>query len=270
MTTDPAMSTRYFAAEAEATDELGRLRLIEATYDATTFRILDAIGVGVGWRCLEVGAGGGSVTRWLSERVGPSGQVVAADLDPRFLGGCREPNIEVRRCDITRDDIEQARYDLIHCRTLLMHLDDPVAVLGRMAAALRPGGWLLAEEPDLQLMHSVDGDHPLAEGFDVCTRNGAQSGLAMGVFDPYFGRSLFAHVARLGFVEIQNEGSSVIVRGGEPLSQMWMQSWDVLSRGMLETEAVTDAQLAELRRALQDPTFTYYNPLMLSVWGRKP
>jgi predicted O-methyltransferase YrrM len=72
----------YFAADAAARDELARLRLIEADCDPHTLRYLTAIGVGAGWRCLEVGAGGGSVVHWLSRQVGAKGQVVAADLDP--------------------------------------------------------------------------------------------------------------------------------------------------------------------------------------------
>jgi ubiquinone/menaquinone biosynthesis C-methylase UbiE len=105
MTNDPG-GIGYFAAQAEALDEVARLQLIEAECDPQTFRFLDALGVGVGWRCLEVGAGAGSVVRWLSRRVGPSGQVVAADIDPKFLGQPHEPNIEVRRFDITSDGLE--------------------------------------------------------------------------------------------------------------------------------------------------------------------
>jgi SAM-dependent methyltransferase len=148
MTTDAVEGGRYFAADAEADDELARLKLLEALCDPWTFRHLDGIGVRQGWRCLEVGAGAGSVVRWLSERVGPTGKVVAADLDPRFLGDISAGNVEVRRCDITQDDIEPASYDLVHCRALLMQMDDPADVLRRMATALRPGGWLVAEDGD--------------------------------------------------------------------------------------------------------------------------
>ena len=134
MTTDAAEGGRYFAADAEADDELARLKLLEALCDPWTFRCLAGIGVRQGWRCLEVGAGAGSVVRWLSDRLGVAGRVVAADLDPRFLGDLRAPNVEVRRCDITQDDVEPASYDLVHSRALLMHVDDPAGVLRRMAA----------------------------------------------------------------------------------------------------------------------------------------
>ena len=164
MTTDAAEGGRYFAADAEADDELARLKLLEALCDPWTFRCLDGIGVRQGWRCLEVGAGAGSVVRWLSERVGSAGRVVAVDLDPRFLGDLRAPNVEVRRCDITQDDIEPAAYDLVHCRALLMHMNDPADVLRRMVAALRPGGWLVAEDADLGIVESLDSRSPAGRG----------------------------------------------------------------------------------------------------------
>ena len=87
MVVDSDDGGRYFAADYEQSQERERLRRLEAMSDRTTIRALDTVGVGPGWHCLEVGAGGGSVARLLGERVGPTGRVVAADLDPRFLDG---------------------------------------------------------------------------------------------------------------------------------------------------------------------------------------
>jgi chemotaxis methyl-accepting protein methylase len=73
--------------------------------------------------------------------------VVAADIDCRFLSGLPR-NVDIRTLDIRHDELEPEGYDLIHCRALLIHLPDPVGVLRRMVAGLRPGGVLLAEESD--------------------------------------------------------------------------------------------------------------------------
>jgi ubiquinone/menaquinone biosynthesis C-methylase UbiE len=72
-------------------------------FDPVTFRNRDATGIHPGWRCLEVGAGGGSVALWLAERVGPAGHVLATDLDPGWLAPADRPVVEIRRHDITRD-----------------------------------------------------------------------------------------------------------------------------------------------------------------------
>ena len=37
--------------------------------------------------------------------------------------------------------------DLAFCRFLLMHVVDPAVVLARMRRAVRPGGWVVAQEP---------------------------------------------------------------------------------------------------------------------------
>jgi SAM-dependent methyltransferase len=260
----------YFAADAEARDELARLRLIEAECDRHTFRYLDAIGVGAGWRCLEVGAGGGSVVRWLSDRVGPKGQVVAVDIDPRFLGDLREPNVEVRRCDITADDVEPAFYDLVHSRLLLMHLVDPAGVLRRMAAALRPGGWLLAEEPDNDVAESVDPAHPLAELFNSCYRKRIEFTSAAGIMDLRFGKVLPVYMEALGLIEMGNEGIARVFHGGDPFSRMWIQAWQRLDDVVIAKGVLTKAEVADMRRAYEDPTFIYRAQLTQSVWGRKP
>lgn len=68
-----------------------RLRTLEALFDAGTIAELEARGIGRGWRCLEVGAGGGSIARWLADRVAPDGVVVATDRDTTVLDGVIAP-----------------------------------------------------------------------------------------------------------------------------------------------------------------------------------
>jgi tRNA A58 N-methylase Trm61 len=66
----------------------------------------------VGWRCLEVGGGAGSITRWLSEATGTTGRVVATDIDTRFPGDVSADNVEIRRHDVTSDPLEEDAFDL--------------------------------------------------------------------------------------------------------------------------------------------------------------
>jgi ubiquinone/menaquinone biosynthesis C-methylase UbiE len=60
-----------------------RFASLESCLDVLTTRQLSEIGVAAGWSCLEVGGGGGSIARWLGDRVGPAGQVVVTDINPR-------------------------------------------------------------------------------------------------------------------------------------------------------------------------------------------
>lgn len=81
------MNTDYVFDTSEEPRELVRLHMLERIFDAGTQRRLLATGLTSGWHCLEVGAGAGSIVRWLEQRVGPSGKVVALDTNPRFLRG---------------------------------------------------------------------------------------------------------------------------------------------------------------------------------------
>ena len=102
-----------------------------------------------GAACLEIGAGGGSIAIWLADLVGPSGRVVATDIDVRSLEAIdRSPSLEVRRHDVVQDPLEVGQFDLVHARLVLEHLPERDAVLTKLVRALRPGGWIVIEDVD--------------------------------------------------------------------------------------------------------------------------
>jgi ubiquinone/menaquinone biosynthesis C-methylase UbiE len=124
---------------------------LAALFDPATFHRVTQLGIGPGWRCWEVGAGGGTVTDWLSERVGVTGRVVATDVDVWALASSRGVNVEVLRHDLGAQEAPGSGFDLVHGRLVLEHVYDYAAGLAAMAGALRPGGWLLAESADALL-----------------------------------------------------------------------------------------------------------------------
>jgi 2-polyprenyl-3-methyl-5-hydroxy-6-metoxy-1,4-benzoquinol methylase len=133
-----------------------RLRGLEAIEDASTIEQLRMVGPLTGWQCLEVGAGAGSIARWLAASVGVAGRVVATDIDTRLL----DPSAyEVWRHDIQRDDLPRQTFDLVHLRHVLIHLDAVThpAVLRRIHQALKSGGTLLVEESDLSSWRCASG-----------------------------------------------------------------------------------------------------------------
>ena len=66
--------------------ELERLRLLESMFDPRTRELLLATGNLTGRSFLEVGAGAGSIARFMRTEVGTAGRVVAVDTNTRFLG----------------------------------------------------------------------------------------------------------------------------------------------------------------------------------------
>src|SRR5689334_25230763 len=102
-----------------------RLSLLEQHLDPMTKRRATALGLGEGWSCLEVGAGGGSIAAWLSDQVGPSGRVVATDINTALLQDLQRPNLEPRRHDILSEALPEGAFDFVHTRWLLHHLPQP-------------------------------------------------------------------------------------------------------------------------------------------------
>ncbi|HXW35979.1 MAG TPA: methyltransferase domain-containing protein [Acidimicrobiales bacterium] len=112
---------------------------------------LERLGVGPGWRCVDVGAGGGDVSVALAEIVGYEGRVYAVDSDPRARDEAAKAAAEFSQVlcitQAGEDLLLPELVDLAFCRFLLMHVLEPKAVLERMARASRPGGWVVAQEP---------------------------------------------------------------------------------------------------------------------------
>jgi hypothetical protein len=99
-----------------------RFSSLESLYDPLTTRHLVATGIEPGWRCWEIGGGGGSIGLWLSDRIGPEGHVLMTDIDPRFLAEKGRSNLEVRRHDVGLDPQPDTAFDLIHARLVLIHV----------------------------------------------------------------------------------------------------------------------------------------------------
>jgi ubiquinone/menaquinone biosynthesis C-methylase UbiE len=255
----------YVLSNTPEAPERERLDLIERQYDPLSQRRLATLGIQQGWHCLEVGAGHGSVARWLAEQVGPQGQVVATDINPRFLNEIELPNVEVRQHDIRTDPFEPGTYDLAHCRAVLTHLPDPHLAVRHMVTALRIGGWLLVEEGDLSSIRAVDAKHPLAEFFNRKTREIFERVSHASAHNPYVGCQVRGLLEEAGLTDVCNEGVALITRGGELDARGWCMTLQAgTERGLL-----SQAEYAELQSVFSDPSFSYITLTSFAAWGKR-
>jgi SAM-dependent methyltransferase len=254
--------------------ERTRLAGIESMLDSGTRRHLDAVGVSAGWRCLEVGGGGGSIVQWLCRRVGESGSVVATDLDTRFLDALGEPNLQALRHDVRTDALPEAHFDLIHSRLVLEHIPERNDVLRRLVAALRPGGWIVIEDLDCQALFASP---PRIYSY---TSNGTRQSLRVwqavvnvmrqAGYDGDFGYRLPGEFLALGLDEVGGELRAPIFRGGSPGTAAHRFSLEHLRGAILEA-GVPEDELDREIAALDDPRKLFSMPsVLMAAWARRP
>jgi SAM-dependent methyltransferase len=247
--------------------ERERLAAIEGGLDACTIACLLAIGVAPGWRCLEVGAGAGSIALWLSERVTSVGSVVATDLETSHLEKLEAANVEVRSHDITSHDLEDEAFDLVHARKVLEHLSKPEQALERMYTATKRGGWLLVEDADLvSLMHATASDPEFIQrAYAAFVRCMVANG-----YHAHLGLHLGDALRCLGLRKVQVRGWVGEWTGAGPNPSVYLRTFEkirdrVIARGEL-CEADCDRFLAEI----QSPAFRAITAVHFAAWGQRP
>jgi SAM-dependent methyltransferase len=260
-----------YAFRNARTAQRRRLEALEALLDDGSTRILAARGVAPGWSCLEVGGGGGSIARWLAERVGPEGTVLATDLDTTVLAASAAPNLEVRTHDVLVDDLPAGAFDLVHLRLVLAWVADPALALERLVAALTPGGVLVAEEMDFASVAPDPRVDPAARAAFERYLHGHHALLRdRHGFDRFYGRRVAGDLAASVLVDIGSEGRVGMWRGGEPGGLVWRLSLDQLRDGLLDGGYAEAADLDVVAAALDDPGFSFMSQVTMAAWGRRP
>ncbi|GIH29333.1 hypothetical protein Aph01nite_76430 [Acrocarpospora phusangensis] len=242
-------------------------RCLADLLDPLTFERLACTGVTAGWHCLEIGAGGGSVARWLAERVAPHGRVLATDIKPGLIPA--HPGLTVARHDIVRDPLPDEAYDLVHARLVLSHLPDRRHVLARLLRTLRPGGWLQLDEIDIThwpaLLTPGEAARELYERYLTTL---AQVLGAVGA-DPTWGRSVAQAVAEAGFTDVDPACRVEVWRPGSPGLGLLISNSHHLEDKLLAA-GMTAAALADVRELMSDPGFRAVSFTVHTVHARRP
>ena len=242
-----------------------RLSLLEEYLDPMTRRRLTKLGVSHGLRCLEVGAGSGSIASWLSEQVGPTGRVVATDIDIRFLKNMNYANLEVVTHDIRIDSLPEGAFDFVHVRWLLHHLAEPELVIRRLISAMRPGSWLLIEDVDFFPVHAsisqVYIDFMVALSRCVVSSSGR---------DCFWARALPSLLAGTGLQEVGGEGDVAIVQGGSAIAEFFALTAEQMRGRIIESGDLNAERFDEALELLKSPEFWAFGGGGVAVWGRRP
>jgi ubiquinone/menaquinone biosynthesis C-methylase UbiE len=254
----------YYFDTAEKTEK-ARLDVQAAMWDPFTFASLQDVGIAEGWRCLEIGGGTGSVAAWLVEQVGESGHVVVTDLETRWLEPLAGPNLEVRRHDVVTDPLEESVFDLIHARLVLMYLPSPDAVLAKLVAALRPGGWLVVDEQDSRTVALAHPPH--ATWTKVC--HAVMDVMRSAGADVTCGCWHASALARRGLADLSAE-TLVVQRPVPELADYLIPLVERARQAVLDAGYASAAELEEFIAAFDDEShLSTYSPIMVSARGRR-
>jgi 2-polyprenyl-3-methyl-5-hydroxy-6-metoxy-1,4-benzoquinol methylase len=265
LTSEDVVSTTLYTWENGMIAGRRRLELLEEILDAATERRFDSIGVRQGWRCLELGAGGGSACDMLCRRVGASGRVTAIDIDTRFVRFLKQlhSNLEIREENILDVDLPVEAFDLVHTRFTLVHIPQREALLEKLIATLKPGGMLFLEEPDGHSVDTLDTSawHDLTmRVLDIIDRRGS---------DILWARGLPARVLSLGLRIVRADVDLPYFQGASNQAEFWKMTWAKVRDTVVATGIDVERWNSELA-VLDDPSQIFPGLMTVSVIATKP
>jgi ubiquinone/menaquinone biosynthesis C-methylase UbiE len=244
--------------------EQERLSLLEASVDAFSIAAICAAGFRRGHRCLEIGAGSGSMAKWFARGAGDPALVTITDIDPRLLRPLAGTGIRVLQHDAVTDEFPPESFDVIHTRAVLEHIAQREEVLDRIVLWLAPGGVLVV----------VDcASFPVFSSRNPIYRNAIQACvdvLAMTGTDYEWARSFPEPLQRHGYRDV---GASVMmptIQGRTPMAKFWSLTLETLRPRIVGAKLLCDEEINRAQQLLDDPQFWDLGPGFLAAWGRRP
>lgn len=255
------MTTEYVLSN-QWERERERLDALTGGFDPASLAFCREAGLQAGARVLEVGPGTGRFAQLLADVVGPSGEVVAVDIDTTLADSLPGRTFTLVAGDVRDGSVPAGPFDLVHARLVIGHMQDRRAAIEMLVARLLPGGWLVVEDFDRVTSTTC---HPASDAY-FRVADAIWAVLAKGSFDGTYGRALFDALDDLE--DVQAEGVVELLRGDPALG---VPKWELLL-AQLEApvrEIVGDADIAEFSRLLHDPTCSVFGPVLVRARGRR-
>jgi predicted O-methyltransferase YrrM len=219
------MTNEYIFQQNKEEQELLRLRMIEEALDPTTISHLQSTGIRAGWRCLEVGAGAGSIMKWMASVVGNGGEIVAVDTNTNHLRHLSGAPYQIVEGDFLDAPLDGA-FDLAHCRYVLIHNRQSQAMLEKFSTLIKPAGFLVVEEPDFTSARLLNKD---ADPSQQRVNNAICRMFEQMQLDPAYGLSLPRKIATAGLQVLKVDSRLHVNRGGDTMARMMGESTRALS-----------------------------------------
>jgi len=257
-------------------EEYERLRKQAQMWEPPTLKIFQKIGLSEGMHCLDVGCGPGAVMRLMGELVSSTGHVTGIDED----GNAGRQAIEMLRATteshftFIEQDLETAveipgyPFDLTYARFVVTYSRDPLAMLRKMFAWTKPGGYVVVQEFDVRAW----GLYPGLEAWDKFYR--FLSGV-LSNYDRHIGYKLPVHFVNAGIGDPDGTDVTGIIGSLEQYGEFLRELYRSLMPRAVQMGITTEAESEELLENLSkaEKSEQYYSilfPLLIGVWKRKP
>jgi ubiquinone/menaquinone biosynthesis C-methylase UbiE len=251
-----------------------RLRILSRIMWPSTLNLLQRAGIRAGMTCLDIGCGGGDVSCELARLVGPSGTVIAMDIDDVKIAIAREeaaalniPNLEFRVCNLCETEA-MAEFDFVYARFLLTHLPDPGSLVAKILQALRPGGTFVVADIDFRGYFSYPESPALARYVTLYTEAVRRRG-----GDPNIGPRLPTILTAAGFENVQMSVVQPAGLDGEVklMSPLTMENIaDAVIAEDLASRTEIDRIVDELYTYARTPGTIGCMPRVVESWGQRP
>jgi SAM-dependent methyltransferase len=231
-------------------------------FDPASLAFCREAGLQQGARVLEVGPGTGRFAQLMADVVGPSGEVVAVDIDINLAASLPGRTFTLVDGDVRDGTVPAGPFDLVHARLVIGHLQDRRAAIEMLITRLRPGGWLVIEEFDRVTSTTC---HPASDSY-VRVLDAIWGVMAAGSYEGTYGRALREALGDLD--DVETDGAVELLRGddllGVPQLELILDQLEARVR-----DVVGDAAIAEFKRLMHDPTFSMFGPVLVRARGRR-
>jgi SAM-dependent methyltransferase len=234
-------------------------------------RSLELMELGAGAHVLDVGCGSGVFLPAMSLLVGRSGRVVGLDYATgllqvareRLVGAQLEDSVELVLGDAAALPFPDATFDAVHVERVLMHLPDPDRAIREMRRVTRPGGRVVAVEPDtagVRVDHPSDADaYAMIAGRDFAQIRNAAIGLEL---NRRFARAGLIDRTIVPLTSFETTYDEVMAEGDRIAARA------LVAEGAL-TEERAQAAIHALTEASDRGEFSWLGTMVIAV-GRAP
>jgi ubiquinone/menaquinone biosynthesis C-methylase UbiE len=263
-------NTRDYAIKG-GKDGKTRLNLLADVLHQHTHDLLIRAGLTEGASFLDLGCGGGNVSRLAAGIVGKNGGVTAIDFDEEIIALNRQEDLHIANLSyraLSAYDLDyQRQFDIVYARFLLSHLKDPLVVLARMKQALKPGGRVVVEDIDFA-GHFC---YPQSNAFERYLDYYSQVIRSKGA-DANIGPKLLSLLTEAGLDDVGFDVVQPVFNKGEGKWMAWI-TLDRIKSSLVEhdiaDQATIDKTLEELEAFTRNENTIISLPRVFRSWGTK-